>query len=71
MLSRKKKVLIVLPLILAGIGILTFGLIIGVPPAFNPPSLEFPITEVENIYDSVVMVLRIGVDRKPIITGLT
>ncbi|TFG02094.1 MAG: hypothetical protein EU542_05705 [Promethearchaeota archaeon] len=51
MLSRKKKVLIVFPLILAGIGILTFGLIIGVPPTFNPPSLEFPITEVENIYD--------------------
>jgi len=51
MLSRKKKLLILLPLLLTGTGILAFGLIIGVPPTFDSPSLEFPIVEENNIID--------------------
>lgn len=47
-LSKKQKILIIIPLIIGG-GILIYALILGVPPTFNPPSLEFPILEHHNI----------------------
>jgi len=47
-ISRKKSLLILIPLIIGG-GFLTFALILGVPPTFEEPSLEFPILEHDNI----------------------
>jgi len=48
-ISKKQKLFVFIPLIIGG-GLLTYALILGVPPTFNQPSLEFPILEENNIF---------------------
>lgn len=48
-ISKKQKLFIFIPLIIGG-GLLTYMLILGVPPTFNQPLLEFPILEENNIF---------------------
>jgi murein DD-endopeptidase MepM/ murein hydrolase activator NlpD len=48
-LSKKQKIGVFIPLFIGG-GLLIYALILGVPPTFNPPSLEFPILEDNNIF---------------------
>jgi len=48
-ISKKQKLLLLIPLIIGG-GVLVYALILGVPPTFSQPVLEFPILEEDNIF---------------------